>query len=115
MYEMTGTVKKVGETIANANGYSQRTLVVVEKSNSYRPNVVPFAFCNGNCAKLDNLVEGAEVKVSFTVSGWEWNSPSGEVKNSLRLMGVEAQAVDQPAESAPPVALPSADDGQLPF
>ena len=110
MYEMVGTVKKVGETVTNERGYSHRDLVVEEASNGYRPNVVPFSFLNGNCQVLDGLAAGMQVKVSFVVNGWEWTMPSGETKNCCKLVGVDAAAL-----AASPDAAPAQGDPTLPF
>ena len=119
MYEMVGTVKKVGETVTNERGYAHRELVVEEASNAYRPNVVLFTFLNGNCPALDGFAAGMRVKVSFVVNGWEWTMPSGETKTCCKLVGVGAAALDEGTAAGGAAASPYAASVQayppLPF
>jgi len=126
MYEMVGTVKKVGETVTNGRGYAHRDLVLVEERNGgFRPNIVPFTFQGDRAARLDGLAAGTRVQVKFVVDGWEWNAPTGDVKVCSKLVGLDvaAQPAAQPSSAAPsapePVSpgAPSTDgpDGGLPF
>lgn len=128
MYEMSGTVKKVGEIQTFASGFSKRELIVEEEKDSKWPNIVAFTFKKEGMSKIENVKPGDRVKVGFAVDGREWTDPkSGATRHFTDLTGlfVEslADAPDAPAEPEAPRSsspfmtepAPTVDDEDLPF
>lgn len=122
MYELTGTVKRIGETMMFANNFTKRELVVTENGNSEWPNVLGFAFKRGNCEQLDKLSVGDEVKIGFVVDGREWTDPkTNKTKcfNDLTAIRLEVlRAANTSASNAPTAAASASsgdDDSEMPF
>ena len=128
MYEMSGTVKKIGDIQTFASGFSKRELVVEEEKDSKWPNVVAFTFKKEGMSKIENVKPGDRVKIGFAVDGREWTDPrTGAVRYFTDLTGLFVEPLaDIPAAPAEPEAPPSAspfmsgpapsvDDEDLPF
>ena len=128
MYEMSGTVKKIGDIQTFASGFSKRELILEEEKDSKWPNVVAFTFKKEGMSKIENLKAGDRVKVGFAVDGREWTDPrTGAVRYFTDLTGLfveplaEAPAApteaEAPASSSPFMTEPgpSVDDEDLPF
>jgi hypothetical protein len=128
MYEMSGTVKKIGDVQTFASGFSKRELIVEEEKDSKWPNVVAFTFKKDGMAKIENVKPGDRVKVGFAVDGREWTDPkSGTTRYFTDLTGLFVEPLagipDAPAEAEAPRSnsplmtepAPSVDDEDLPF
>ena len=77
MYEITGTVKRIGDTQCYANNFSKRELVIAEPPrNDNWQNVIGFYFKRASCTELDKLSVGDEVKIGFVVEGHDWTDPN---------------------------------------
>jgi len=130
MYEMSGTVKKIGEPQQFASGFAKRELILEEEKDSRWPNVVAFVFKKEGMTKIEGLKVGDRVKIGFAVDGREWTDPkSGNVRHFTDLTGlfVEPLSAAPAAPEAdgggegrlpsypPPMDGPSVDDEDLPF
>lgn len=115
MYELSGTIKRIGETQVFANDFTKRELVITENSNSSWQNVIGFCFKRSNCSLLDRLSVGDEVKIQFVVDGREWQDPkSGKIRcfNDLTAMKLDIiRYANQPAAAAPAAS----EEGDMPF
>ena len=89
MYEITGTVKSVGE-IERYGNFEKKVLIL--KVNGEFPKVLPFEFANKQIAKLDNVKSGQDVTVKFDVDGKEWKD---KVFVNLRAFGIQADEMNQ--------------------
>ena len=122
MYEFTGTVKKVCDTMTFASGFTKRDLVVEEEKDGSWPNVVAFTFKKDNTAKLEGISEGQRVKIGFAVDGREWTDPkTGNVRyftdlTALRLDVLDSgSASDAPGDDFLPEEPLQDLDGDIPF
>ena len=128
MYEMSGTVKKIGDIQTFASGFSKRELVLEEEKESRWPNVVAFTFKKDGMSKIENVKPGDRVKIGFAVDGREWTDPkSGTTRYFTDLTGLFVESLaDAPGGPAEPEAPPSSsplmmapaptvDDEDLPF
>ena len=128
MYEMSGTVKKIGEPQTFASGFSKREVILEEDKDSKWPNVVAFVFKKEGMSKIEGLKAGDRVKVGFAVDGREWTDPkSGTVRYFTDLTGLFVEPLSAAPEAPagdgadhlpsypPPMEGPSVDDEDLPF
>jgi hypothetical protein len=85
--------------------------VLPDAADQY-PQYISFTFVKDKCALLDNLAEGQETEVSFSLKGREWTSPQGDVKyfNTIEGFAVTGATV---VPSAP--GSGHTDDSDLPF
>ena len=79
MFKFKGIVYKVGNTEVISDKFSKRELVLTDAADQY-PQYISFTFVKDKCALLDNLADGQETEVSFSLKGREWTSPQGQVK-----------------------------------
>lgn len=89
--EVSGRVHHVGQTEHVSDRFSKRVLVVELVDNPKYPQLVAFEASGDRVNLLDNIGEGDEVRVEFSLRGREWRSPKGEVKwfNTLSIWKVE--------------------------
>jgi len=105
-YDVTGTVKVIGETQAFGTGdFTKRELILVVEDGKY-PQEISIEFIKDAGQKLDALEVGQECTVTFDLRGREHN---GRWFNSLN--GWKLDAGSPPAPSAP---APE-DDSGIPF
>ena len=114
-YELTGTIKVIMDTQTFDSGFSKREFVVTTADSKY-PQDIKFEMIKDKGAVLDAFGEGQEVKVTFDVSGNEYN---GKFYVNLQAWRIEAEG-EIPAPKSP--EFPAADDeaqeeatGPLPF
>ena len=79
MFKFKGIVYKVGNVEVISDKFSKRELVLTDGDDQY-PQYISFTFVKDKCALLDNLADGQETEVSFSLKGREWTSPQGQVK-----------------------------------
>ena len=126
MYEITGTVKRIGELKKFASGFSKRELVIDAGKRDGQENPLSFQFKKENAKLLDGLGFGAKVKIAFAIDGREWTDPkTNEVKcfcdlTALKMEVVEkGVAVPKPPQEGEPVnaqgSIDDTDDGDVPF
>ncbi len=123
-YEFTGTVKKIGDVQTFPSGFSKRELVVTSEEDRY-PQDIMFEFLKEKADLLNDVGEADRVKVTFDLSGREYN---GRYFNSLKAWRIEkvdearaaAPGADAAAGVPPRAELPKditldTDDDNLPF
>jgi single-strand DNA-binding protein len=117
MFKYKGVVYKVGNLEVISEKFSKRELVLTDAAEQY-PQFISFTFVKDKCALLDNLAEGQETEVSFSLKGREWTSPQdGQIKY---FNTVEGFAVTGATNAFAPSVAPSAPgsghtDDDLPF
>ena len=97
MYEITGTVKRIGETQRFANNFTKRELVISEPSRGGDwQNHIGFYFKRANCDELDKLSVGDEVKIGFVIDGRDWSDPNtGKIRCFTDLTALRLERVRQ--------------------
>lgn len=110
-FKLTGTVKKVGETIQVSEKFSKRELVITDTASMY-PQDILFEFAKDKTSLLDSVMEGQDVEVSFNLRGRMWTSPQGEEKYFNTLDGWR---VDITGGVITPAAGTTAADDEPPF
>ena len=120
MYELTGRVRRIGDLLQFASGFTKRELVVDEDHGGPWPKTVAFAFKRDNIAMLEGVGVGAKVRIAFVLDGREWTNPkTNQVKcfcdlTAIRLETLEsAEAPLAPAEAKGTIHEP--EDGDIPF
>ena len=115
MFKFKGIVYKVGNTEVISEKFSKRELVLTDAADQY-PQYISFTFVKDKCALLDNLAEGQETEVSFSLKGREWTSPQGDVKyfNTIEGFAVTG-ATNAFAPGVAPSAPGSGHTDDLPF
>lgn len=127
MFKLTGTVKKVMDTVQVTEKFAKREFVINDSSSMYPQDII-FQAAQDKCSMLDGINQGEQVEVSFNLRGREWTSPQGEIRyfNTLDAWRIERvnQGMPQSGPSdmnldpipAPPSATTeSAEDDDLPF
>lgn len=102
-YEITGTLKVIGETQAFASGFQKREFVIETQEEKY-PQMVKLETVKDGCEKLGKYAIGDVLTVSFNIRGNEHN---GKYYTSLQAWKVEKAG--QVATNAD--EQPSTDDG----
>ena len=125
MYEITGTVKRIGELKKFSSGFSKRELVIDAGDRDGKENPVSLQFKKDNAKLLDGVGFGAKVKITFTIDGREWPVPkTNEVKcfcdlTALKLEVLEKGTAVPPPQKKPPTtpsnSIDQTDDGDVPF
>ena len=128
MLEFTGSVVKIGETQAfGSKGFTKREFVLKEaREDDKWPNLFPFVLTKDRCNLVDDIGEGAKVKVSFVLNGRAWDKGDGSpvryfcdnqvLKLEILEVAASSKPANVPAPAEPPV--PSASDGMdddMPF
>ncbi len=123
-FELTGTLKLKKEEQKVSDTFKKREFVVTDNSgNSNYPQHILFQFKQDKCRLLDNFNVGDEVKVTFNISGREWQK-DGVVKyftslDAWRIDGVEkgsSSSGSQETSYATEAALPATEEqDDLPF
>jgi hypothetical protein len=122
-YELTGTLKLKKDEQKVSDTFKKREFVVTDNSSNY-PQHILFQLKQDKCRILDNYNPGDEVKVSFFISGREWNK-DGVVKyftslDAWRIDGVEKGSSSSGSQEntsyATEAALPATEEqDDLPF
>ncbi len=118
--EISGTIKKVGDTQQVTSSFKKRELVVTTEEQY--PQHLMIEFVQDRTDLLNNVQPGERVNVGINLRGREWTSPQGEVKyfNTIQGWRIEKQQATAPQgateESAgmPPMP-PMEEDDDLPF
>ncbi|HTB33189.1 MAG TPA: DUF3127 domain-containing protein [Bacteroidia bacterium] len=121
-FELTGTLKLKKDEQKVSDTFKKREFVVTDNSSNY-PQHILFQLKQDKCRLLDNYNPGDEVKVSFFISGREWQK-DGVVKyftslDAWRIDGVDkgsSSAGSQESSYATEAALPATEEqDDLPF
>ena len=98
-YDVTGTVKVIGETQSFGTGdFTKRELVLVVEDGKY-PQEISIEFIKDQGDKLDALAVGQECTVTFDLRGREHN---GRWFNSLNGWKLDAGSAPSPAPEPDP-------------
>ena len=82
--KITGKVSVIEETKTYGQKGFRKRQVVLEQDNGRFTNHVPVDFIQDACDDVDQMSVGAEVEISFRLSGRKWQKdPSSEVKYFL--------------------------------
>ena len=94
--EAIGKLHTIFPTKQVSERFSKREFVL-ELADQKFPQTVLFQLTGDRCNQLDNLREGEQVRVEFSLCGREWKSPSGEIKyfNSLDVWKIEPVRAQQ--------------------
>lgn len=118
--EVSGTIKKIGETQEITNTFRKRELVVTTEEQY--PQHLLIEFVQDKTELLNSYSEGDKVTVSINLRGREWQSPQGEIKyfNTIQGWRIEGQASSNgtgASKSAGPEMppMPEEEDDDLPF
>ena len=124
-YELSGSVKVIGDVQSFNSGFSKRELVVTIPDGNY-PQDICVEFHKERADLLNGLTIGDNVMVTFNLRGREYN---GRYYNTLVAWKLETSAdtqVDGVPTSAPPQSAPTTtqagasvggfiDDSDIPF
>ena len=124
-YELSGSVKVIGDVQSFNSGFSKRELVVTIPDGNY-PQDICVEFHKERADLLNGLAIGDNVMVTFNLRGREYN---GRYYNTLVAWKLEASKdtqVDDAPTSAPPQSAPTTtqagasvsgfiDDSDIPF
>lgn len=113
--EVTGRIKKVGETQTfGSNGFRKRELVLTTEDQY--PQVLAIEFVQDKCDILNNFKEGQDVKIGINLRGREWVNKEGKTVyfNTIQGWRIEATQTEQTAPPAITEDEPN-DDFDLPF
>lgn len=124
--EISGSIKKIGETQQVTGSFRKREVVVTTEEQY--PQHILVEFVQDRTSLLDNFSEGDRVTIGINLRGREWTSPQNEVKyfNSIHGWRIEksggAPAANDGNESfsagtpaSPPMAPMDDEDDDLPF
>lgn len=120
--EISGSIKKVGDTQQVTASFKKRELVVTTEEQY--PQHILVEFVQDKTSLLDTYNPGDKVTIGINLRGREWTSPQGEVKyfNSIHGWRIEKLGgsmaggpADEGMPAAPPVAPMDEEDDDLPF
>ena len=109
MYELSGTVKKIFDEQTFASGFNKREFVVTTANDKY-PQDIKFECLKDNVELVNKLNEGEQVKVTFDISGREWNEKYFVNLKAFRIESTGAPAVDKGGSSDAPPPYDPADE-----
>ena len=110
--KVRGIVHLVEETKTYGQKGFQKRLVVLEQNDGRFSNFIPLEFVRDNCSAADDLSVGAEIEISYKLSGRKWQKdPSSEVKYFLSAEALSFKVVGGGGgDSAPSQDAGSAND-----
>jgi len=125
--EISGTIKKIGDTQEITASFKKRELVVTTEEQY--PQHLAIEFVQDKTDVLNNYQVGDKVTVGINLRGREWTSPQGEVKyfNSIQGWRIDKTGGAAPAgqessgqataqgSSAPNMPPMPEEDDDLPF
>ncbi|MBQ6102872.1 MAG: DUF3127 domain-containing protein, partial [Kiritimatiellae bacterium] len=98
-YEMTGTIKKIGDLQTFASGFEKRELILCDDDPRF-PQDIAFSFTRDRTKLLDQFAEGERAKVSFDIRGREYNE--------RHFVDLNAWKIERPADASPAAGMPAA-------
>lgn len=119
--EISGSIKKIGDTQDITATFKKRELVVTTEEQY--PQHLMIEFIQDKTALLDGFNTGDRVTVAINLRGREWTSPQGEVKYFNTIQGWKidrmgsGQSDNASMDTAMPPMPPMSDDedDDLPF
>ena len=107
--KVEGKVHFIDETKTYGQKGFRKRLVVIEQDNGRFTNYLPMEFIQDSCDEVDQLSVGAEVEVSYRLSGRKWQrDPQSEVKYFLSAEATGFQILNAAVgnENAPEADVP---------
>ncbi len=101
--EVSGKVKKVLETQTFDSGFRKRELIVT--TDEQYPQHISIEFLQDKVDLLNDIIEGAAIKVSINLRGREWTNPEGVTRYFNSIVGWRLEKVD--STSSMPSDMPS--------
>jgi hypothetical protein len=115
-YEFEGTVKEIMDMQTFASGFCKREFVVTDTDDRW-PQDIKFNVIKNNCALLDTIKKGDQVRVTFSLRG---NLYNGRYYTDLQAFKLEKMEPD--GSSSEPIPQPADDfpvddisDDDMPF
>jgi hypothetical protein len=99
-FELTGPIKLIMEEQTFPSGFSKREFVVTTTDDKY-PQDIKFECLKEKSALLDKVSEGQNVKVSFNLSGREYNGKYFVNLTAWRIAPVDSAAPTDTSEPLP--------------
>ena len=98
--ELTGTIKKIGETQNFASGFQKVELVLLTQEQYPQP--INIEFLQDKIHILDAVKVGDTATIHINVRGREWTNPQGDVKyfNSITGWKIDKKSGDQPTQNS---------------
>lgn len=95
MYNLKGSVCRIGETQQLSDSFKKRTFVIKDNSDKY-PQTIEFETTQDRTDLLNGLSVGQEVEVTFFLRGREWTGKDGSTRifNTLDAWKVEVLSGD---------------------
>ena len=91
-YEMTGTIKKIGDLQTFPSGFEKRELLLNDEDPRF-PQDIAFSFTRDRTKLLDQFAEGERAKVSFDIRCREFND--------RHYIDLNAWRIERPADASP--------------
>ena len=117
MYELTGKIRRIGEQQTFASGFTKREVVVELPGGERGPVPVPVVFKGESVSLAETLAPGAEVSISFSIEGHEWQDPKTSRVRCFCDLTARSVEVTAAAPTAEELAgtLEGTEDGDMPF
>lgn len=77
MPEAQGRLKVKYDTVTVSEKFQKRDIVVTIDETTPYPQDILFQLNQANCEKVNDIIVGDTVKVSYNLKGREWNGPQG--------------------------------------
>ena len=120
-YEITGTLKHIGETQTFAKGFTKREFVIETGDDKY-PQLVKLEVTKERCAELDDCEIGDTMEVQFDIRGNEYNGKyyvnlqAWKFENTPNAPRQEKPQAQQPPPNQRGIVVSGADDeSDIPF
>lgn len=104
--EVTGTIKRIGETqVIGNNGFKKRELIL--RTEEQYPQFLQIDFLQDKTDVLNNFSVADNVTIAINLRGREWVNPDGETKyfnsiNGWRIAKNELSNSLPPLDQTPP-------------
>lgn len=97
--QLSGIIKKIGETQTFASGFQKREFVLL--TTEQYPQPINLELLSDKVDIIDAFKEGDVAEVGINIRGREWVSPQGETKyfNSIVAWKITRPAGQQPTSS----------------
>ena len=111
-FDYQGEVEDILPSQTFLSGFTKRDLIVNADKDSRYPSPVKFTFKKDNCALLDNIRKGQQVKVHFVIDGRKWEGPKG-VQYFVDLTALKLDVLNGDGTSTEPVPEPADFDAEV--
>ena len=116
-YQLTGTIKMIGDVQTFASGFSKRDFVVITEERF--PQEIKLECLKEKASLLDSLAEGQRVTVHFDIGGREYNGRHFVNLNAWKIETADADgsapAADASEEPIPEDTTDYTEKDDIPF